>query len=375
MAITNGFDEDRILPVMIQRKGWRQPTQTGAPVIDATNLTCLSGKYFQQHHAACTIDAFKSTQEDSAISTANLNALLTAENESVCLTVLNTIFDKSTLVDKPSIAWDKYPDAEMVTVPNNGKFVYFRVTVADGNYAAQIHSISLMFDGAATFNIYCFHDMKQTALWSQSVTTVANSQVIVSLSEKILSYENASTKGNTFYIGYFQEDLGSVKALTPSSWETTCQYGYGVTFGSANAIDNTNFERRNYGLSTETFGLNPVISCYKDYTDDIIMRVSDFDQIIGDMMAANVVERTIFNQRSNKTQRIAQEQNMMLYTDLNQEQASEQSPYGSGLRRSIKNQIARLKGQWFPKEGIETLTPMDTSNVFVNRYRGNIYGK
>jgi hypothetical protein len=117
------------------------------------------------------------------------------------------------------------------------------------------------------------------------------------------------------------------------------------------------FDRVNVNVSDRVYGITAEISSYKDFSNTIVQRVADFDQLIGDIMARNIIELIIYNRRSNQGQRITEEKGQMIYTDLNQEQASEQSPYTTGLKASIRKEIKRLKQTFYPKQTITVSVP------------------
>ncbi len=359
MSLTNGFDEARILPVLTQRKGWRQPATAGSPVLDAANLACKSGKYFQDHHPAVSIDTVKNTQADKEITDVQFNALLTALNKSVCMEVLAAVFCKPMVADHPRMTVVKDAHAQLVPNTGTGKFAGLRLRVADGDFAAQLHNLVLLFDGAATFNIYLFHELVKAPLWSKQVTTVANTQTIVAQDEKILCAADTATRGGTFYLGYFQEDLpAGVHALEYSS---ACRHSYGLVGAEGiEAIADhaaTDFDRNAPACTTLNYGLAAEISTYHDYTNAIISRAADFDELIGNMMARRIIEQTMYTTRSNATQRMAQENNQMLYTDLNQDAPADASPYTPGIKAAIRAEIKRLQETWYPKTPIIIATP------------------
>lgn len=365
MAITNGYNATTVLPVLMERKGWEQPTKTGSPTLNAANLTNLSGKPFQDHHASCTIENILATQEDERLGDSPytlFNTYLQNRNKATCMEVLQMVFNKPAIIDHPSMQYSKAPDTPYVSINNGGKFVGYQINVANGNFAASLDAVVLLFDSAVTFNLYLYHDQKSAAVATKSVTTVANYQTVVTLTEWVLRSIDSTTKGGTFYVGYFQDDIGSAKALEFNYDGRSMYKAVRHSPIQANVTDGV-FSRQNLGATQNTYGLNFQVTTYKDYSSAIIARANEFDEAIGNIMAKNVLERTLYNVRSNKTQRITAEQDKMLYTDLTQDGQSEYAPYTSGLKAGIKREVARLQKAFYGCDGIVYVSPNVNSSL------------
>lgn len=377
MSTTNGYNATTVLPVLMERKGWEQPTKTGSPTLNAANLTNLSGKPFQDHHAACTIENLLSTQEDERLGDTPytlFNTYLQNRNKATCMEVLQMVFNRSDATDLPAMQYNKAPNTPYTSIPNQGKFVGYQIEVANGSFTASMDAVTLLFDGVATFNLYLYHEQKDAAIATKSVTTVANYQTTVTLTEWVLQSIGNTSKGGTFYVGYYQADLGSVKALEFNFNGRSTYHCIRHTPISATVVGST-FSRNDWGSTQNTYGLNFQIATYRDYSGAIISRSNEFDQIIGDIMAKNVLEKTLYNVRTNATQRINQEQNKMLYTDLTQEGQSDYAPYVSGLKASIKREVLRLQKTFYGCEGINYLSPNVNSsdNVYYEMVMSRKY--
>ena len=96
--------------------------------------------------------------------------------------------------------------------PQSG-FVGFEITPYLRDYTiAKIDFIELLFDSEVTFNIYLFNSNLKTAIKSKEVTTSANESKIVALDD-FFAADGTTHKGGNFYIGYFEEDLGTAKPI------------------------------------------------------------------------------------------------------------------------------------------------------------------
>src|SRR5450759_3369642 len=83
---------DKILSELIGVVGWRQSTITGDVTVDAANLASSSGLYVQGAHPIVTVKNIKATQEDNAISDANMNIVLSNLTKDGISNVLNHVF-------------------------------------------------------------------------------------------------------------------------------------------------------------------------------------------------------------------------------------------------------------------------------------------
>src|SRR5690606_23456599 len=147
---------------------------------------------------------------------------------------------------------------------------------AAGDYSVQVNSLQLLVDGVVSLTLYLYSELKAEPLWSKEVTTEANSQVLatdlLSAEDKDLelSYLNGDVKGGTYYLGYYQEELGSVHALdyTPNRHSYHCVNAQ--AFEATVNGDATDFDRRQISLTSKTYGLNLDMTVYRDYTEVIV---------------------------------------------------------------------------------------------------------
>lgn len=103
-------------------------------------------------------------------------------------------------------------------VTNSGRFVGLRITPKSHNGLATIfHKFSHQFNNTLTdVNLYLFHSSQVAPLetWLFSHTT-ANSSQWTSLANYIVRYISDSYNlGGDFYLGYFQDDISTVQAIS-----------------------------------------------------------------------------------------------------------------------------------------------------------------
>jgi hypothetical protein len=357
-SYTNGFNYSQVISALYGRVGWRQPSITGSPVLTSVNTTSKGGRYYQDFHTLITISNIKAVMEEVAATDSSLNNYLEAIQRGIILQCVNGVFNEPEYLSQ-KLLFNRSWSVNDQLVTNNGYFVgvQFRVPPTP-DIAVQIDSVALYFDSSVTFNLYVFNDAKKAPLAVIEVTTVANSQTLVNLSDIVLNYIGGANLGGSFYIGYFQDDLAGAKAY----WEQGCTYAqdcYGWTFIEANKrVGEYDFDRQNIRRNNVNYGLNLHVSTFRDHTQQIVKKAALFDNVIGLQMAAQVVEKVIYNTRSNGTERILKDvaREVSAQLDLNGVVPIEGSPHTTGLKKQITQELARLKQSFFPKPKAQSVS-------------------
>jgi hypothetical protein len=351
---SNGFKYTEVLTAMLSRLGWRQGT-VSVPTLTSANTTTNSGRYFNDFHSLVTVKNIKDTVEDASISDADFNTLLQNLQTAVISDCLNKVFSPK-YYDEPKMLFDRFDNSES-TQENSGLFVGYKIRPAsDSDITVQINSLTLLFDGAATFNIYLFHEKKATALKEIEVTTVANEQVRVDLTEWYLSAMNGTTTGGSFYIGYFQDDIGSVKAINETAdwnYNTFC-FKYEGAY--TDVLSATTIDTNSYSTLSSTNGLNLEVSSFRDYTKKIIRNVSLFDNAIGYGMAVKVLENIIYStNRSNNNERALKEVIAEATYDLTGVLPVAGTAKKKSLRDDYNSALEVLNNAFFPNPKAQTV--------------------
>lgn len=343
--ITNGFDNTKVLAAMKGRLGWSQPTLAGMPVLSTLNLAATSGRTYEEFHPSASIQKLYTSQEDNAISDANFNALLQKKDDTTIWRSLNAIFNRPQLIEH-GLVYERQSNVRNIPVPNQGNFCGYRIKVSNDNYAVMVNTVALFFNGVATFNLYLFNDLTLAPLKTQSVTTLANSQTVVKL-DWVLKYID-DNKGGLFYVGYFQNDLGSVLAVDEqlNMWDDSKCFG-AWPFQSPQT-DTLNFNRINPSVVFRTYGMNMEVSSYRDFTEVIVMNAGLFDEARGLMMAIYVLEIIKNSPRANSTTRQANEVIKLEY-DLDLAFPTKDAPFMAGLKAQLQREFKRINENFFPK--------------------------
>jgi len=344
MAYSNGYDQSAVITALKDRVGFRQPLGTGAPTLSSAVTTSNSGRYFQDFHALVTIDNIKASMYYPAASDANLIIYLGELRSAAIMRALNGVFTGKQIVDAPMKLFSRRGNNDELE-SNDGLFVGYAVKVADTHDAAlQIESLELYFDSAVSFDVYVFADGNQVPKSTHAVTTVANKITTVDISELILGQ-------GLYYIGYFQDDIGSAKAYRQQvdCWNRQLQFS--ATPMSAEATGATTFNREEISYTGEPVGINLSVSSFKDYTTAIKRKAAQFDELIGLTTAYSVLEQIIYCVRSNPNERILKEQldRIGVQIDLNGVAPISDSPQVMGLKQRIERETEAVGQSFYPK--------------------------
>jgi len=360
MNYTNGFDNDLVLPALQQRLGWVQPTVSGSPVINADNLTSLSGRCFQDFHSIVTIQNIKESQEDPNISDDDLNTLLVRLQQNAINRSLNEIFRVPQLIEQ-NYLFNRSGYSDIVEQTGNRAVGYVINTAPDQKISTQATFASLLFDGDCTINMYLFLDGVREPLQTMPVTVTAWANTIVPLDNVVLNYK----AGGLYYLCYFESELPdgvhAIKQQVSGYSNNLCFSAW--SFSAPLTTDGTYFAHnyRSYGSLPTALNLE-VISFY-DHTQKIIRNAQLFDEVQGLQMAVMVLEMINMSTRTNITQRQTQQQTSTLDRDLNQAYPTNEVPVTSGLKSRIFMEFKRLRQTFFP----------DAQPNYANRLQGNTY--
>lgn len=366
--ITNGFNTERVLAALKGRIGWIQPTVAGSPVLSEANKASTSGRFFDEGHPTVRANRLKDVQEDKDLSDSAFNALLVKTDETVIMRCLNAVLNKTQLIET-GLLYERTSNLRNVVIPNQGNFCGYRIKVAKGDYAVQVNNISLFFNAAKTFNIYLFNDLIKAPIQTKSVTTVANSQTVVSL-DWVLNYNGLSNKGGMFYIGYFQEDLGDdANGIDEqlNQWVPSKIYG-AWPFQSPKIAGELNFNRINPSVVFRSYGLNLELSAYRDYTQTIVQNAHLFDEARILCMAIQVIEQIKNSTRSNDTERVAGENMDSLEYDLNLAFPTQERPFMAGLKAQLVREFKRVNETFWKKQQPMSVPAGTPANSLMYQY-------
>ncbi len=317
----------------------------------------ISNRYYEQFHPMCTLQKLQSSVESLLSSGSAWTNFLTDLEQGMIMTLLNGVFNEPQMIEDTLIYNRRLRQDNAWT--NAGKFCGYRIYIPPGEFAARIVKASFIFNGAVTFNLYLYQDMQNTPLYTTPVTTIPGQEVLVDLTDWVLHYNQQTySQGGVFYIGYYQNDLGSVQALNQfvTQWNET--YGFGYTAFETPQLAGYTFNRIAIPYTYVTYGMNLSVQSYRDFTYRIVKNASMFDEAMGLAMATIVLGYEAFTDRTNSEQRITKEMASLLYGEINNSgEAKDINPYIAGLKMQLRRELKRINDNFFKRPGVITNRP------------------
>lgn len=355
VSYSNGFDLKRVLPALKGRLAWRQPTASGAPVLNGANLWVSGIRAFDSFHALCNAMNVKDTMPDAAADDTAFNTYLDGLYEDVALRCVNGVFSTSEYYEQV-MAYKRWSPTNNQLVTNTGKFVGYRIKVVDeNNVSIQVESATLLFSEDIEFTLHLFEEGNPEAIWTQNVAANANTPTIIDLTNLVFGYKTALSRSEIYYLGYFQDDLGSAQAIQEQAdFEESCMF---CALPALMNVVNDAPDYRNYSTNFTPYGLNLEMSSFRDNTDIIVRKAHLFDEVIGLQMAVQVIESIMHNTRSNGNERRLKEgiDKLMVYMDLRGTVPISEAPSTSGLAATLKNELVRLQNNFIGKPKAQTI--------------------
>ena len=337
LPVTNGFNFNNIYPALASRVLWQ-----------SQGMVSQSQRYYEDFHPLNDTTILEAIRPQNG---ETLTQYLANKQRSVVMECLNAVYNAPQVIDSARLCFYRadvmlYPQP----VDNTNAFVGIKMLMSRGDYSVIFNSVELFFDKAISFNLYLYNDFTTPPVAVIPVTTLANQQTIISLSQSVISaYLTLMNKGGIIYFGYYQADIAALGAKAVY-YPINMQMFHPIKLWSYSAPttgegDNRNFVRNNIGSNNLSYGMNLEVSTFVDATNNIIQNNFLWDELFGLKMAQKSVQDIIFNFRSNGVQRIlgAKAELSQLYAALNGFSASDEIPYIKGLNSMIDREVKRVK--------------------------------
>ena len=340
MNYTNGFDIDTILPALKGRIGW----------ISGTGILRL----FSSFHALCTETNLKDIQPTEAISNNDFTAYKDTLEDQVIQRCLSSVFSKPEYIEQV-LLHTRVWNSPLQTLSNSNLFCGVQFKVAkDFGISAWIKNVTLLFDTNTTFNLYLYKLGAPAPIKTISVTTVANVPTTVSLTNVVLNY--AKDQAAIYFLGYFQSDLGTIKAVREqvSMNYTKC---FSATYFQAAVTGALKINQAQVAWNNVPYGITAEVHSFRDFTQKIIRSAHLFDEVIGLSMAYYLLEMIVSTTRSNARERIlkgaydAIEIKHYLYGAIPAQGVSKMT----GLNDVIARKFEQVRETFYPRPKAQTV--------------------
>lgn len=299
---------DKIKTGLFGRVGFRNSIESGYDIVSEANQASASGLYFQDASPLVTIKNIKDCQNIASISSDDFNNYLTTLQESVIMETYNKVFNSEScfVYSNNLFPFEKtFSD----TIDKKSRFVGMKIEPTLRNdMVLKIPSVELSFDSEVTFNLYLYNsNLPKSPIQTKEVTTTAGESVIVDLDWYIA--DDAGYKGGTFYLGYFDDDIGTAKAYNKNYENASIMFQTPYYYVELVSVENsgTTINVDEYTSESDSFGLNIFTEVSKDYSQIAIRNKSMFDQAIQLQMHERVLLMMLTSTRSNSTERLTKE--------------------------------------------------------------------
>ena len=162
-------------------------------------------------------------------------------------------------------------------------------------------------------------------------------------------YLNYKT-GRRYFIGYFQDDLGSVKAVQEQvdTWATMLCFE-ARPFAAPRVGTAFDFNHNYKQYTALPRGINLEVITFRDHTQQILRKANLFDEAIGLTVSVMALELINMSTRSNVTERQTKMVSGTLYQEINQAYPTDTIPVTPGLKSRMFSEYKMLRESFFPK--------------------------
>jgi hypothetical protein len=348
-SLTNGFNFPVVYPALSSRVLWK-----------SQGIVSQSARYYEDFHPICDtaiLDAIR--PQDGNTLTQYLDNLQRA----VIMDCLNAVYNAPQIIDKAKLVFYRENQPlpyQLVTNYDPQQFVGLQIYVGKGDTAVKFNSLQLFFTEDVTFNLYLYNDFFLDPVMTIPVTAQKWNETIIDLGQTIIlnNLVPQAYKGGRWYLGYWQNDLGSAQAIYYPVNYGLFHNVQVIAFSAPEWIDpngNVNFQRNNIGANNLMYGMNLELSTFKDPTNTVVQQNHLYDELFGLLMATRVVKNCIFNYRSNSDQRNIEAipELAKLYGEMNGYKADDEIPYVLGLKDEVNREVKRVKQSFQKKETIK----------------------
>lgn len=340
------FNKTKVVDALFGLVGFQNPTDPEYDIVDAGNLASRSGR-FATENPYCKIKQLKETQDDTSISDVNFNTFLVGLQKKSIADVVDKVMIEPSFIDRQLLYKNTNRKVNLEALPSG--FVGYKIeTSKDNNIAFELTRCLLEFSGTGSIELVLFSTAIAEPL-QKKIVSIAGSNQVVALNWRV---DNTSDyfQGD-FYFGYF------TAGLTVQPFARDYQDSRSMSIISHLAINPVSVNEAGPNLfdidlvenKSLCFGLNPDITVIYDYTDLVIQNEMIFASAVQLQIVINSIQHYISSSRSNRDQRISNEQINLLIAQLEGIDGSIQGMVPT-LRKeltSLDMQIKRLINGYF----------------------------
>lgn len=325
--------------------GFENPSNPDYNLVNS--VVSRSGRYFTDN-PYCKIEYIKDCQDYYKQTKNQFNTLLSKIQKTAILNVCDRVFSNDDLLEREVVYPYAKNNVNTETLPDG--FVGFRIKKRS-NKAFKIERILTNFSNTGSFTLYLYSSNQPTALFSETVTIDTTGFQIVPLTNWIV--DNTVNYEGEYYLGYVKNSLVPYKHDYENS--DTKAYYYNLEIESIKVADHsgaTLFDINDIEGLSENSGINPDISVYEDYTDNVLRNEYLFGEAVQLAGQIDIIRLVLSSIRSNQHQRLSGETANQMVFEL--EGNPDIKIYG--LRSKYEQSIKKLKDNYKQERKIKMVT-------------------
>lgn len=333
------FNKTKVASKLFGLVGLQNPADPEYTIVDVDNQEARSGRTATEN-PYCKIKYLKETQDDYDTTPEQFNEYLKGLQNKAITDVVDHVLVESSYIDRQLLY--QYPNNKIVpeTLPDG--FVGYRIQKSiDKNVAFEITRCFFEFFGTGAVTLMLFNTSNSSPIFEQEVVITGSNQIVN------LNWRVDNTDGyfqGDFYLGYFTSAL-TVQPID-RDYELAGKQSI-ITHLHFTPIEVTSiaavgelFDLDNVKNTSGCYGLNPDITVFYDYTDLVIQNEMLFAQAIQLQFIINCIQAYISSSRSNRTERLSQDQLSLIIAQLEGVQGQV-----TGLIPTLRKELAALDKQ------------------------------
>jgi hypothetical protein len=332
------FNKAKVTEKLFGLVGLQNPIDPEYAIVDTDNQLSRSGRMATEN-PYCKIKYLKETQDDYDTTPEQFNDYLKGLQNKAITDVVDKVLVEPSYIDRQLLY--QYPNNKLAGETLPAGFVGYRIQKSiDKNVAFEITRCFLEFFGTGEITLMLFSTASKTPIFEEDIT-ITDSNQVVDLNWRI-DNTNGYFQGD-FYLGYFTDGL----TVTPikrdyqlSNVRSVITHLHFTPMAATNAVNGELFDLDDVQNTSECYGLNPDVTVFNDYTDLIIQNEMLFAPAIQLQFIINCIQVYIASSRSNRTERLSQEQLSMIIAQLEGVQGQM-----TGLIPTLRKELTSLDSQ------------------------------
>ena len=317
--------------------GFQNPINPTFAIVNTANETATSGRYFTDSPFV-KIEVLKSIQDYKDANDADFNEFLSRVKNKSITSVIDKVFDKPDFIDRQVLYKNENNKVNTDSLPDG--FVGYEIYVSNQkNYCFEIKRDLLEFEGTGDVTILLYNSAKREPIQSKTVSVTSRFQE-VELNWKI---DNTDVYKGRYFYGYQTNGVTILPIRREYETADIMSKITGLYIDNIQVVytptTNEIFDLHDVDGSSETWGMNPDIIVYEDYTDFITQNARLFSRAIQLQGQIFCLSEYLSTLRVNRTEMQAEQMLNRVVLEL---EGQDDVIKKKGLKSELIGEIAKL---------------------------------